>query len=347
MISMRLRIAKYYWTYIKSVVAKHRRPRNATKNLLIVKTDGLGDFFLFIPFLQKLVSVGYKIHCIGNGTSETVIKHLGIPITFDTLDNTSYAKMSELLNRVAAAEYEYAINLSMNIWGGFLVNQSRSRFKYGLLQEREYYVYKGSNLFYDKKISYPPLTHNFNVLENLFHETIRLQHVPKEIATSLQNKGYILIHPYSSWQPKIWPYYSDLIKTLTNQGHTIHVIGIVKEHTTNEWLPGFTHSDKVHIVTLTSITVLLEEIENATAFIGNDSGPAHYSALIGKPTTVLWGGASFERIHPVGPNVTFCKVEIDCRPCRQKGDTCIRGENECLKKITTNDVINALSSSLH
>ena len=61
--------------------------------------------------------------------------------------------------------------------------------------------------------------------------------------------------------------------------------------------------------------------------------PAHYSALIGKPTTVIWGSALLERIHPVGKNVQICVIPVPCRPCRQKGKVCSQGNNKCLENI--------------
>jgi heptosyltransferase-2 len=80
------------------------------------------------------------------------------------------------------------------------------------------------------------------------------------------------------------------------------------------------------------------EIENAGAFIGNDSGPAHYAALIGRPTFVLWGPGNYERVRPLGRNVHVFKKELPCRPCRQRGDRCIRGTNECLQMIGVDEV---------
>lgn len=341
-----IKLAKYYWTFIAPIYSKNRRAQSPTRNVLLFKTDGLGDFFLLVPFIQSLYRQQYNVICVGNKQCRDIVNHLKLPIVFIDLDTSSVNGFKKTISSVNKYSYDFAFNLSMNIWGGFVINQSFSTIKIGLLQERKYYVYKGSNLFYDKKVSYPSATHNFKVLENLFYETIRLQHVPKEITTTQQNKGYILIHPYSTWKPKIWPYYSDLIQTLSNQGHTIHVIGIDQEHRTNEWLNNFSHSENVKIITLTSLDMLLDEIENSKSFIGNDSGPAHYSALIGKPSTVLWGGAPFERIHPVGKNVQFCKIDVDCRPCRHRGDTCLRGDNECLKKISVNDVLGIFDNEI-
>jgi ADP-heptose:LPS heptosyltransferase len=96
---------------------------------------------------------------------------------------------------------------------------------------------------------------------------------------------------------------------------------------------------QVSKIDLISIDELMTEIETSMAFIGNDSGPAHYAALIGKPTTVIWGPGYLERIHPIGKNVQICIIEANCRPCRQKGDVCKNGKNNCLVDISVDKVM--------
>jgi ADP-heptose:LPS heptosyltransferase len=227
----------------------------------------------------------------------------------------------------------------MNIWGGFIVNQSFSSVKIGLLQEREHYVYKGAALFYDKLLNYNQSMHTFDVLQRVFTDTMALTDTSPLISLpETDNHGYIAIHPYANWKPRIWPYFKELIAQLLDRNITIHLLGTSKEHSVNTWLREIPDI-RLSVVTLLSIDHLMAEIDHATAFIGNDSGPAHYASLIGKKTIVIWGPGFFERIHPVGCNVTFCKVAIDCRPCRQKGDACLRGDNECLKKIIVDDVL--------
>lgn len=340
------RITKYYWTFIGSLIYKNKRPSEASRTVLIFKTDGLGDFFLLVPFLQNLICNNYKIVCVGNNAFKEIVNHLNLQLTFIPLTNRSYKEFKELLKTLDSFDFDYAINLSMNIWGGIIVNQSRATVKIGLVQEREHYVYKGANLFYDKVLTYEKNTHNFTILQNIFTSFLKVKPAPELISTPTNNKRYILIHTYSSWKPKIWPYYNELIHILLKENFTIHLIGTSKEHSSNNWITDFQGKHGVEIIHLESVSHLLKEVENATAFIGNDSGPAHYSALIGKPTTVIWGGALFERIHPIGIKVTYCKVDIECRPCRQKGDVCERGTTVCLNSITVNQVLSTFKNSL-
>jgi ADP-heptose:LPS heptosyltransferase len=340
-----LRIAKYYWTFIASLIFKKRnRPKSTSRNILIAKFDGLGDFFILIPFFEMLHKNNYKIFCISHHTNSQVITHLHLNITFIPFKNSNLQEFRNLLNFVRTTDFEASYNLSMNIWGGILVNQSRSKLKIGLVQEKEHYVYKGANLFYDNTKSYTPSTHSFDVLQKVFTSTLNIQETVPVIHSEHNNSDYIVIHPYAKWPPRRWPRFPEFITELLAQNKQIRIIGTAKEHTEIDWPSSIKCNKGCQFITLDSVDHLMSEIDNCSIFIGNDSGPAHYAALTGKPTLVLWGPGYFERIHHRGANVQICMTQIDCRPCRQKGDICQRGKNECLLNISVSMAFDSLSS---
>jgi ADP-heptose:LPS heptosyltransferase len=49
---------------------------------------------------------------------------------------------------------------------------------------------------------------------------------------------------------------------------------------------------------------LLDEIQTAGCFIGNDSGPAHLAGIIGLPTLALFGPTNPTQWRPLGPHVS-------------------------------------------
>ena len=341
-----LRCAKYYWTYIASLFFRHKRPKNVQKRVLITRFDGLGDFFLLVPFLQQLIKQEFEIVVISPAINKEIIDHLEIPLTFVPFNNSSMSEFGKLLKFVRKTSFSHAFNLSMNIWGGFLVNQSKAVVKIGLLQEKEGYVYKGAKLFYDNIRSYPCKTHSFDVLRNMFAEYTGIENFSPRILSPVFNSEWIVLHPYATWKPRQWPWFSLLIEYLVNNKYKVKVIGTEKEHLGFSLPAYLTYQETVKTISLSSVDQLMGEIDHCRAFIGNDSGPAHYAALIGKPTTVIWGPGFFERIHPKGKNVNFSILPIECRPCRQKGDTCKRGVNKCLQDNTLEMVIEKFKKSL-
>lgn len=341
-----LKLAKYNWTFLSPLFYRNNRPEDSPNRILITKFDRLGDFFLLIPFLQQLLNKGIEIFVVSLPQNKEIIDHLKIPVTFFPFDNSNHSNFKKLLSVVRKTPFSHAFNLSMNIWGGFLVNQSNSTHKIGLLQEREHYVYKGASLFYDKILSYAPDTHSFNVLVSVFRELSGLIDFNPSIENEFTVKEKIVIHPFASWQPRQWPHFLSLIDSLIAKGYKVEILGTSKELSDYTVPDHFRNNPELCIIKLSSIKELLNHIDQCKAFIGNDSGPAHYAALLGKPVTVIWGPGYFERIHPIGKNVQFCMLPMTCRPCRQNGKTCKRGDNICLQDISVEMVIEKFEKSI-
>ncbi len=51
-------------------------------------------------------------------------------------------------------------------------------------------------------------------------------------------------------------------------------------------------------------------LAGADAFVGNDAGPTHLAALLGKPTIALFGPSSSEVWRPVGPQVQVVRGDV-------------------------------------
>jgi ADP-heptose:LPS heptosyltransferase len=334
-----IRVRKYLLTYCSAPLnrLRHRGPSDS-KSVFIAKFDGLGDFFLLLPLLKHLLDSGFRITVAGKAFQSQVLEHCAMNIATIPFDPASSLSINSALNAVRTISPVVAVNLSMNAWGGILVNQTRAATMVGLLQEREWYVYKGNSLFYDRHVSYDPALHAFEANCRLFMDLLGVGPVDPYLERPLSDNGEIAIHPYGRWRPRQWPYFAEFIESMRSKGYRCAVLGTSAEHESDGLASRISGLSNIRIVTLQSVTQMLDEIECCRAFIGNDSGPAHYAALIGKPTFVLWGPGNFERIRPLGKNVHVFKKKIECRPCRQRGERCARGTNECLRQITVEEV---------
>ncbi len=333
-----LKIAKYYWTYLDSLCHRLKKTSTASNKILLCRSDGLGDFFLLVPFLQQLTLRNYSIVCAGPALNKEIIDYLSLNVEYISQENHSVKAFMATMERINQHTYAYAFNLSMNIWGGFIVNQSRAVRKIGLLQEREQYVYKGASLFYHKTFSYPAHTHSFTVLNTLFADTLTIAPIIPTISKSSTSQGTILLHPFARWKPRQWPHFDAFARKLIDNGHTIAILGTTQECSLHSWVETIAENTNCTVIAAQNISDLLKVIDSCSVFIGNDSGPAHYAALIGKPTLVVWGPGFLERIQPLGPKVTICSIPIACRPCRQKGNVCSKGINSCLEDLTVEKV---------
>jgi ADP-heptose:LPS heptosyltransferase len=324
------KIYKNYLIWLKSHFAKKLRPLKKSKKILLFKGDKLGDFFIFLPHIQQLLKMGYEITLISAKFSKEIIDHLNIDLKYIEYKIDKISDINNILRQVKKADFDYAINFSMNVWGGIFVNNSKAFKKIALVQETEHYVYKGVNIFYDNIYSYNEKSKTIDTYTSVIQELIPDFNISYSINTKTDDKHFILIHPFAGWKPREWPYFSDLLTKKFN--NKIKVIGTKDEFKNNDSYKEYEQ------IELDSISHLMTLIENCTAFIGNDSGPAHYSALLGKKTNVLWGPGNLDRIKPVGNNVNVMFKEISCRPCRQKGEICERGVNQCLLDLTLDEV---------
>jgi len=91
-------------------------------------------------------------------------------------------------------------------------------------------------------------------------------------------------------------------------------------------------------------------LSGARLFVGNDSGPAHMAAALGRPAVVIFGSSSSLVWGPwprPGPGRPYQVVQnpYECNPC--PGDRCYRFERpECILSVTVPQVRAAIESVL-
>ncbi len=92
----------------------------------------------------------------------------------------------------------------------------------------------------------------------------------------------------------------------------------------------------------TGFRELLALYSIASLMVTNDSGPAHFAALVPLPTVVLFGPETPRLYGPLGENHTDVYADFACSPCvsvyNGKKSPC--GENRCLKTIAVDQVLN-------
>ena len=85
-----------------------------------------------------------------------------------------------------------------------------------------------------------------------------------------------------------------------------------------------------------SVTELLDQLDQAGVFIGNDSGPGHLAAACGLPTFTLFGPQLHEWFAPLHPAAEV--VEGKACPYKPCSDYCRFAEPFCLRGVSVADV---------
>lgn len=152
-------------------------------------------------------------------------------------------------------------------------------------------------------------------------EPHRVEHeATSQILRSLQSRGLasgntggggVLIHPGAGARDKCWPLHCfiELGKRLVDNGQQVRfVIGEVeRERWSNVDLSNlrtaFETAEPQSLIDLHKLQT------SADVFIGNDSGPAHLSGMMGIPTLALFGPTRSTTWHPLGPHTVIVSGE--------------------------------------
>lgn len=93
----------------------------------------------------------------------------------------------------------------------------------------------------------------------------------------------------------------------------------------------------------TSVQELCSMIAGLDIFITNDSGPMHIAAAYQVPTVAIFGPTRhLETSQWKNEKSKIVRHDMECAPCMKR--ECPLGHHECMKNITSNEVIEALRS---
>jgi ADP-heptose:LPS heptosyltransferase len=143
--------------------------------------------------------------------------------------------------------------------------------------------------------------------------------------------GYRVIHPYTRWETKLWPWR--------------HVVSLLAEPDAlpwvvvgqGAWFPLFSHRT-LDLRNRLGLPELIRVLAEAAAVVSTDSGPAHLAAALGVPTFSLFGPTDPTKTGPVGLRSKILTQPPQCAPCLLR--TCPKIESiECMKDITPQRVM--------
>ncbi len=170
------------------------------------------------------------------------------------------------------------------------------------------------------------------------------------------NTTIILINPNSSdiFPLRKWPLdsFTRLCeRLLIEQPHGWLVItGVASERKDAQFIRDRVQNPRcIDFTGQTSFRELLALYGIASLMITNDSGPAHFAALLSLPTIVLFGPETPRLYSPMGTRHKVMYSDFACSPCvsvyNSKKSPCT--DNRCLKAIPSENVLQEALAMLH
>lgn len=141
----------------------------------------------------------------------------------------------------------------------------------------------------------------------------------------------ILLHTGAAQPVRVWPLerYRNLARRLRAKGLSVQVVCNADQR---DW---WVKAGEADVAAPQTIAALLELIERAGLFLGNDSGPGHLAAFCGLPTFTLFGPQLPGWFAPLHPAAEY----IEGKPCPFKpcSDYCRLPEPRCLWDVTEDE----------
>ncbi len=150
---------------------------------------------------------------------------------------------------------------------------------------------------------------------------------------------FVAVHPGARWWFKSWPAerFAGLIDFVQGKlGVKVVLLGGDQERGSVDAILGQIETGVRSLVGRLGLLELAALVRRAALFVGNDNGPMHIAAAMGRPVVGLFGPSDPRVWGPAGQGHATVYKGIDCRPCFPRG--CRRGEENCMRLIGLEEV---------
>ncbi|MFH1066642.1 MAG: glycosyltransferase family 9 protein [bacterium] len=309
-----------------------------TLKLLIVKPTALGDVAqacLIVPAIKKL-RPDWHVSWVVDSDYAAVLKLCpGVDeiIEFPRRrwrEQPCLLEIGRWLLRLRRARFDVVLDLQGLARSAGIAFASGARRRIGLQSSRELARFAYTEIVQDDEKH--AVDRYQQAVEHLIGHSLpsteQLRQPP--LPDGLTPHSYTVLHPYSSWETKLWPWerFNRLAHFLPREKFVMVGNG--------PFFPVLA-DNVLDYRNQTSLEQLMSLLGHARMVISTDSGPAHLAAAFGRPVICLFGATDPDLTAPRAPQTIILTSPIPHRPCRQK--ICRRSDPmQCLTKISVEAV---------
>lgn len=145
-----------------------------------------------------------------------------------------------------------------------------------------------------------------------------------------------------TWQRKAYPYFSELIKMISQKYPYISIVSVGGKEDVEGWQEIVAKSSN-NFIDLSGKTNVIETaaiVQNSTLVIANDSFVAHCADALDKPGLILFGPTLISKNGPINGTMIPVKTSFSCAPCQGTMTwTLCNGWNRCMDALKPEDVM--------
>lgn len=157
-----------------------------------------------------------------------------------------------------------------------------------------------------------------------------------------KDRPWVLVQPGARYWFKAWPpeRFAELADRLTERFDCqVLVGGSPEELALTEAVVKYAKSRLLSLAGRSDVRTFAALLKRSALFIGNDTGALHIATAVGTPVVGLFGPSNPREWGPCGSPVEVIYKGLDCRICFHP--TCQRGEENCMRLITVEEVMAA------
>ena len=325
--------------------------RSKREELLVCAPNWLGDAVMATPFLfalrRRLPEASITVFC--RSYAAEVFRRCRASDSLVTYEKQNvWARISAITARIPRTGYDACFVLPPSFSSAFVSFFCRARKRIG-------YGGNGRSALLTDVVpaSRYRATHLSNAYVRLLERLTGEQEgdiplpvvVPpeswEETMRRISNgKSYFVLAPGAVYgSSKVWPYerFAALATRLVARtGWMPVIVGRGEERAGASALIEAAGVEGTNCAGTLSLAELVSVLRGSGVTIGNDSGPVHISAALGRPTVAIFGPSSAAWTAPRGCAVRIVTGEADCAPCFKR--ECPRGEAVCLLRVHVDDV---------
>lgn len=308
------------------------------RNLIISRTDGLGDVILTLPLagLMKKLHPGVKISFVGRSYTGPVIaacEHIDEFINWDEISKDTSRKQIEFFKSLQA---DAIVHVFPNKELARIAYLSKIPLRVGTSHRFHHWLYCNRLVHVGRKRS--PL-HETQLNARLLHplgveappspgDLIPLMGLtrPAELNETFAHwidpsRFNLILHPKSKGSAREWGLenFSELIRTLPRERYKIFISGSAED---GEALQGQIKAwgdDVTDITGKMPLAQFIAFLDKADGLVAASTGPLHIAAALGKVAVGLY--APMRPIHPgrwapLGPRAGYLVLDKQCQKCR-------------------------------
>jgi ADP-heptose:LPS heptosyltransferase len=342
--------------------------------LLLLKTDHIGDFFLFLPAAEIIRAAWPKarltLACApqnaelaeATGLFDNIISFQFFAEHSEDQRRTGLAPPEEL-QRLAPETYDLAVDFRHDGDSRPLLAKLNARYRAGFSTRKppppalDLCLHevargsKGSTVQHNAErlmLLASAVAHRFKPPDFGFLASLAMSGtVPADVPA----EDFVVVAPGGGTSTKKWPKqnYAELAGRIAREcAMKIVVIGGERE---TEFVEAMARQVPdgalIDLLGRTKLIDLPELINRARFFIGNDTGATHYAALLGVPTLCIFSGVAHVDIwRPLGAHVRILRANVACSPCWLLERSACEYQLECLTAISPDRAFAEFSAAL-